>query len=224
MTLTRCLSVTFTLSGSPKHISIQKLPLTGMTFTKDLMQVQTGKLRIVYQLPLYTAIKKNSLYSPTFSFVERLSEFYPEAKVILVKRNPDDWYKSVLNTLCKLVSQLPENTGEGERRIVEMLSTIWLDGSLMDLQKFKGNPEIIKAKYQAHNNWVIQNVPADRLLVLDLRDGIGWEKLCAFLDKPVPAQPFPHKNSTEFFNAVRLPYLLKALESHRPAPIISPAK
>jgi hypothetical protein len=41
-------------------------------------------------------------------------------------------------------------------------------------------------------------VPADRLLVFDVKQ--GWEPLCRFLDVPVPAgEPFPHINSaTEY--------------------------
>jgi hypothetical protein len=32
------------------------------------------------------------------------------------------------------------------------------------------------------------------VLVLDISSGDGWEKLCAFLDKPVPQIPFPYEN------------------------------
>ena len=31
--------------------------------------------------------------------------------------------------------------------------------------------------------------PAERLLVFDVKD--GWEPLCTFLAKPIPAMPFP---------------------------------
>jgi hypothetical protein len=33
-----------------------------------------------------------------------------------------------------------------------------------------------------------------KLLVMDIIKGDGWEKLCKFLDKPIPNRPFPHKN------------------------------
>ena len=35
-------------------------------------------------------------------------------------------------------------------------------------------------------------VPADQLLVLDVRE--GWEPLCRFFGCPIPAAPFPHAN------------------------------
>ena len=44
----------------------------------------------------------------------------------------------------------------------------------------------------SHNEEVVRNIPADRLLVFDLSE--GWEPLCKFLDKPTPNEPFPHLN------------------------------
>jgi hypothetical protein len=38
-------------------------------------------------------------------------------------------------------------------------------------------------------NQVKAHVPADRLLVWDVRE--GWEPLCKFLQVPVPDKPFP---------------------------------
>jgi len=35
-------------------------------------------------------------------------------------------------------------------------------------------------------------VPADQLLVFQV--GEGWERLCKFLGKPVPAEEFPREN------------------------------
>ena len=37
-------------------------------------------------------------------------------------------------------------------------------------------------------------MPADRLLIWNLKD--GWEPLCKFLDKPVPAVDIPRDNTT----------------------------
>lgn len=34
----------------------------------------------------------------------------------------------------------------------------------------------------------------DKLLELDICGGGGWDKLCKFLNCPVPSVPFPHKN------------------------------
>ena len=39
-------------------------------------------------------------------------------------------------------------------------------------------------------------MPEDRLLVIDIVGGDGWEQLCPFLGVPIPEEPFPHSNKT----------------------------
>ena len=47
--------------------------------------------------------------------------------------------------------------------------------------------------FERHNREVQERVPADRLLVFRVQD--GWEPLCKFLGRDVPAGiPFPHLN------------------------------
>jgi hypothetical protein len=57
-----------------------------------------------------------------------------------------------------------------------------------------------KAAYERHNDEVRAAVPADRLL--EWRPGDGWEPICSALDVPVPAEPFPHVNTTADFRAM----------------------
>jgi hypothetical protein len=49
--------------------------------------------------------------------------------------------------------------------------------------------------FNAWNQAVIDEVPAEKLLVYAAGD--GWEPLCAFLGAPVPAEPYPRVNSRE---------------------------
>jgi hypothetical protein len=44
-------------------------------------------------------------------------------------------------------------------------------------------------------------VPADKLLVVKLEDGLGWEQLCPFLGVDVPTIPYPRINDTKQFQA-----------------------
>lgn len=37
-----------------------------------------------------------------------------------------------------------------------------------------------------------------QLLVMDITKGDGWDKLCIFLDRPIPKKPFPHKNTGRY--------------------------
>ena len=55
-------------------------------------------------------------------------------------------------------------------------------------------------RFNRHTEEVIRHVPADRLLVFDVKE--GWEPLCRFLGVPVPeGVPFPRLNDAEEFKA-----------------------
>jgi hypothetical protein len=41
-----------------------------------------------------------------------------------------------------------------------------------------------------------------RLLELDVFSGDGWEKLCRFVDRPIPSVAFPWENKAPKFTAV----------------------
>ena len=53
------------------------------------------------------------------------------------------------------------------------------------------------AVYDAHNRSIVDEVPPQRLLVYDL--AAGWPPLCAFLERPIPSEPFPHLNTRAGF-------------------------
>ena len=75
-----------------------------------------------------------------------------------------------------------------------MVSTVAMDGALGNPEKFQ-NKKNVKATFEEHYNMVKRVVPEDRLLVLQL--GEGWNRLCKFLDKPVPSEPYPRTNTTK---------------------------
>jgi hypothetical protein len=56
--------------------------------------------------------------------------------------------------------------------------------------------EVFLARYRRHNAEVIEHFRRsgpEKLLVLDVEAGDGWDKLCRFLDRPVPTVPYPNK-------------------------------
>ena len=57
------------------------------------------------------------------------------------------------------------------------------------------------AAFNRHNNEVIAQIPAGRLLVFEAKH--GWEPLCEFLDVPVPDMDYPRVNTTDDFNQAR---------------------
>ncbi|KAJ8662428.1 hypothetical protein O0I10_002122 [Lichtheimia ornata] len=135
---------------------------------------------------------------PTVSFVERLLTVYPDAKVILTARDVDSWYRSIKNTIHKLSVECSKRNDLSEplQRWREMNNTLVLDGAIGDPERFN-DEEAIKAKYNAHVEWIKKNVPSEQLFIMEL--GEGWERLCKFLDVPVPSDPYPSANSTKDF-------------------------
>ena len=60
-------------------------------------------------------------------------------------------------------------------------------------RRFRANAGIMKSRYRAHIAYVKSVVPAERLLVWNVKE--GWAPLCNFLGVPVPETPLPRKNT-----------------------------
>lgn len=125
---------------------------------------------------------------------EQLAE-YPDAKVILSLRDSESWYASVMNTIyphsSKMVDDEIESNRDFGRFAVEVVWDRLFDGKLEDKAR------AIEV-FEKHNQAVIDEVPAENLLILKV--GAGWKPLCEFLGKDVPDTDYPRVNSTEDFN------------------------
>ncbi|KAI1418932.1 P-loop containing nucleoside triphosphate hydrolase protein [Xylaria sp. FL1777] len=135
---------------------------------------------------------------PTLDFIPELMEIYPEAKVVLVERDPDRWLES-LTTVSKattnpwlpyLVWVVPgwrwfptfiKYYGESAKRVMQM--------------EPKGKVTLATKLLINWNDMVKEMVPPEKLLVMELKE--GWEPLCKFLNVPVPDGPLPRANDTE---------------------------
>ncbi|KAF2141672.1 uncharacterized protein K452DRAFT_228059 [Aplosporella prunicola CBS 121167] len=140
---------------------------------------------------------------PPAAFADDLIAAYPEAKVVLTLRDEDAWFKSVDATigaqmrswpLWMLSKVEPEFLG----RFMGMAPRLW--------EGFFGGPaypeeKTNKAGFRRQNELIRSLVPADRLL--EYRVGEGWERLCEFLEKPVPEEPFPRVNDTQNMHVAR---------------------
>ncbi|MDE3071016.1 MAG: hypothetical protein KGJ43_09840, partial [Acidobacteriota bacterium] len=120
---------------------------------------------------------------------------WPQAKVILSVRDPQAWYESCFESLHATRGLVgSERVAEGQSAVLQAVdSAIWED-------VFGGRfPERDYALevFERHRREVIERVPAERLLVYDIRD--GWGPLCELLGVPVPQTPFPHLNSRASF-------------------------
>lgn len=157
---------------------------------------------------------------PAASYYHELMQQYPEAKVVLTVRDPDKWLESASKTILKKPPQFlflalrflslffkklgtfPKVYAYAERTVHKEL----LQGRLTDA-------EFLKAKMQEWNEEVIRTVPAERLLIYEVKD--GWESLCTFLGKPIPTTPFPRANDSDAFQKrLKLTALIKHQSSN----------
>jgi hypothetical protein len=124
---------------------------------------------------LYVKHLKNSNYDAFVDYPIGNEDLYklidkqiPNSKFILTIRNRESFGKSYTNYF--------KNTHR------EIVNSEQLDEVL--------------TKYELRNNQVIDYFKdkPDQLLVMNTIEGDGWEKLCNFLDKPIPQIPYPHKN------------------------------
>ena len=132
---------------------------------------------------------------PGARFWRELSAYYPDAKVVLTIRDPDEWFTSFEATILKFMAArgtIPDPHGD---TIAQMCHR------LIDVPVFaERSAERAYAieVFCAHNAEVQATIPSDRLLTYNVRE--GWEPLCAFLEVDVPGTPFPRINSTAQFN------------------------
>lgn len=136
-------------------------------------------------------------------FVEELADAYPDAKVVIVQRDFDAWYQSLDETLLRHVFRFPDThlapivssiTGNRARQCVEKL----ILGRFGVRNYREINKDVARRFYFEYYDRIREVIPEERKLEYTL--GSGWEPLCEFLGKEVPAGvPFPRVNEAQGF-------------------------
>jgi len=132
--------------------------------------------RNVYEMAFRFVEEHDAFEDAPWCFIyKELDEKYPGSKFILTLRSTEKWIKSQVDHFTQT------------RPMRE-----WIYGAGCP----KGNEDIYIARYERHNQEVLEYFKdrPDDLLVLRLTEGDGWEKLCQFLHKDVPDIEFPHEN------------------------------
>jgi hypothetical protein len=144
-------------------------------------------------------------------FWREQAEAYPEAKVILSIRDPHRWYASFHALLSNALGQgPPEEAPEAIRPVIDTMTRLrpvtdrigqatfggdWRSGA--DLPDEDHAVEV----FRRHVATVQERLPAERLLVFDVRQ--GWGPLCRFLGVEPPSdRPFPHLNDSATMQAM----------------------
>lgn len=123
---------------------------------------------------------------PAASYWPELSAAYPDAKVVLSRRDPESWWRSASATIFPAAQR---QSGPWREMIDAMFSTRFT-------LQIDDKTACLKA-YEQHVDAVRRGLPASRLIEWEPAD--GWAPLCAALDVPIPDEPFPRENSTADF-------------------------
>ncbi|KXT05501.1 hypothetical protein AC578_3699 [Pseudocercospora eumusae] len=139
---------------------------------------------------------------PANCFGPELMKAYPNAKVILVERDIEAWFKTFENAVITgqdhpiataIMSPL-DSTG-----MVSKLSPVVNRGVMQgqfhskDSVEWRRNARQVYRRHYAEIRECLKDEP-ERLLEYEL--GSGWEPICEFLGKPVPDVPFPRINES----------------------------
>ena len=184
-------------------LAIERLGMGPCHHMEEVLQNQPT------QVPLWMAALNddpdwNAIYSgyesavdwPTAGFLRELAVAYPLARFILTVRSPESWADSFSQTIYPLVT-------ERHRIKKEMLP--WIDMAALVIEKtgFVSGLDTagLRQAFEAHTEAVRATIPANQLLVYQVKD--GWAPLCEFLGLPIPSDPFPRTNDrSEFWELV----------------------
>ena len=120
-----------------------------------------------------------------------IADYYPEAKVLHTVRDPDKWFESTQATIFSPRSPATA-TQEG-------VPGRFFASFMGPFREHLHDRAFMTDHFRRHTEEVRAAIAPERLLVYEV--GEGWERLCAFLGGPVPAEPYPTENSRDEFQA-----------------------
>jgi len=125
--------------------------------------------------------------APGCAFWRELADEYPDAKVLLSVRDPDQWFDSTQTTVFS-DQMLNRNQPLGSD-MTEFFAKVVTH----EFGERIHDRDFMLAQFERRKQEVIAAIPEPRLLVYDVRE--GWEPLCAWLGVAAPETPFPHTNT-----------------------------
>jgi len=119
--------------------------------------------------------------APISAYYPQLDIRYPGSKFVLTLRDVEPW----LDSCRRHFDKIEAGAGPSEFGNLSHLAVFGVRRYSADRFRYVHRMHDITARAYFADR------PGD-LLILDLAAGNGWEELCAFLDRPVPDEPFPH--------------------------------
>ncbi|MCP4088662.1 MAG: hypothetical protein GY746_02560 [Gammaproteobacteria bacterium] len=136
---------------------------------------------------------------PSAYFFRELLRAYPTAKAILTVRDTHSWLRSYRHHTrpqkLRRLSGVHVRIGNalGLKKQVQQWEIYRYKIAMRNLVygSVYFREYLHQEKYERHNASVIQEISEKRLLIMNVIDGDGWEKLCPFLGVGIPCVDFP---------------------------------
>ena len=129
---------------------------------------------------------------PGAFFYEEILEAFPGCKVILSVREEDSWIESLVRQLESVYAKRSKITFMLSPTLRKMRYVLHSYRNAAIGSNNSKSTYVIRKRYRIHNHRVKSIVPADKLLVYNVKQ--GWKALCDFLECEVPTVAFPHEN------------------------------
>ncbi|PWY84009.1 hypothetical protein BO83DRAFT_374403 [Aspergillus eucalypticola CBS 122712] len=144
----------------------------------------------------------------------------PDIKFIVTERSPDKWVKSFNNTVgeaimaghkfpLNILRRFDSEVGQFFN-LADVMYWAYSDGTNPG---HPNNEAALRKNYVEYIREVKETLPKDRLLVVRLEDGLGWEEICPFLDVPTPEEKYPRGNEPDKFHKIIEDYLEPKLKA-----------
>jgi hypothetical protein len=161
-------------------VALQRLGFAAVHFPSDPVtfdQLTRGDLRLRI-LERFDAVTD----TPVVPYYAQLDALFPGSRFILTVRDREAWLSS-----CE---RLWRHTAAVQARPFHRFINTAVYGTWdFAAERFA----YVEARHRAEVHRHFAGRPG-ALLELDLTAGAGWGPLCAFLERPVPAEPFPHED------------------------------
>lgn len=129
---------------------------------------------------------------PACIYWRELAAHYPQAKIVLSLRRPENWWESTQETILS-PNVMALLDGTPWRKMLANTVDAVFGGKIHD------HDTLIRV-FNEHNAAVKAAFGPDRLLVFEAKD--GWEPLCRFLGVGVPDTDYPRVNSKQELQGV----------------------
>ncbi|MGF1458208.1 MAG: sulfotransferase family protein [Leptolyngbyaceae cyanobacterium] len=124
-------------------------------------------------------------------FYPQLDQLFPQSKFILTIRHPEDWLRS-LEQHWEYAEHQYQTADHPANWSLTLEATRLLKIAVFGRYDF--HPDHMLAIYRQHCSDVLRYFQAhpQKLLIINICAGEGWDKLCPFLECETLSQPFPY--------------------------------